>query len=516
MALYSRASRPPRVALSCFSNDRPADHCGSRSLILGAIGALMTADTTKAKPRQRVAARPIVLLGGPKSPEATALVEHLLHDHVLPAHPASLPADLQKTLKPSSVSKRRKVIGALLADLLQLLANPKPGRECAAGMHGSSGSDFTAAELGFAHGVFMDVMGRMATSGLLKVTKGAPRWHPAFDTFVVKGGDLTTYRLTPMAVALVEQRGIKLADWATHWQLKSDQVLRTLKPKAILELRSKAQRINGKKRDAEPMRIDHGLPEVRKIVRDVAALNGFLVEQDVGGIAFPGLRRVFNDGDQPGFRWNKGGRYYSLAGGHSYESMGSDMRRALITLKGEAVDEVDLRASHLTLLHALMQRPFDQGDDAYTIPDLPRPVVKAWVSQAIGSSRPRPVRWSQRVQKDYEEERPGRWLSDEYVITDVGREVKARHPLLTDLDVCGYGPLDLMYHEAEILRLAMEDLMLTQGIPVLPMHDAIIAPRSALRKAEDALKRAFAVHVEGVTGNPSMVLPKVTWKGREA
>ena len=95
---------------------------------------------------------------------------------------------------------------------------------------------------------------------------------------------------------------------------------------------------------------------------------------------------------------------------------------------------------------------------------------------------------------------------------EVGAAVKARHPLLIDLKSCGFGPLDLMFHEAEILRLAMEDLMLTQGIAVLPMHDAIIAPRSALRQAIVALKRAFATHVEGVTGYPSMVIPKVTFK----
>ena len=131
----------------------------------------MTTDAATTKPREREAARPIVLLGGPKSPEATALVEHILKDHILPARLASLPQGLPKELRPSSLAKRRKVVGALLADLLLLQAVRKPGREPPAGMHGSSASDFNSVTLGFAYGVFMEVTGHMAASGLLKVTK---------------------------------------------------------------------------------------------------------------------------------------------------------------------------------------------------------------------------------------------------------------------------------------------------------------------------------------------------------
>lgn len=472
----------------------------------------MTALPAPKKPRQREEARPIALLGGPKSLEASAVVDHILVGHILPAPPAPLRDGKPTAPRPSSHNKMRKAVGALLADLLDLQAEAMPEGQPRAGMHGVSPKDFCFKTLGFGRSIFMNVTAHMESAGLLKVTKGAPRWHPAFGTFIVRGGDLTTYRLTSQALALVEDRGVHLADWGTHWRLKGDQSapIRTSSP--LLTLRSTKQRVAGRKQDAQTLRIDNRDGRVGVILRDLEALNDFLAKQNIGNIGFLGLRRVFNDGDQKDYAWNKGGRYFSLPGGHSYELRSAKWRRSNITINSEAVDEVDLRASHLTLLHALLRKQFDTHRDPYELPDFPRAAVKAWVSQAIGSSNPWPRRWSERAQADYEEERPGRYLQDEYAIKEVGAYVTDRHPLLDDLRVCGLGPLDLMFHEAEIVRLAMEDLMLRQGIPVLPMHDAIIAPRSALQEAQEALKEAFAVHVEAVTGLPSLVVPKVTCK----
>ena len=474
----------------------------------------MTTTTVNTKPRQREAARPIALMGGPRSPEATALVDHFLQHHVLPARLASLPSDKHTSLGPSGLQKRRKVVGALLADLLDLQADTRPDRTTPAGMHGTSPKDFSVETLGFARLVLLEVSRSMESAGLLRVVKGAPRWQKAFDTYVVRGGELTTYRLTDRAVGLAEERGVPVGEWSKHWRLKGDQTLPATMGQPLLVLRSKAIRVKGKKEITRDLPITSRNEQAGQITTGIKALNDFLATQEVGGIAFPGLRRIFSNGDQPDFAWNKHGRYYSLPGGHSYEVRASEWRRSVITLNGEAVEEVDLRASHLTLLHALMRQPFDHLQDPYAVPDLPRAVVKAWVTQAMGASNPRSQQWSKRAQEDFESERPGQWLRDEYAIREVAAAVKARHPLLVDLNTCGLGPLDLMFHEAEILRLAMEDLMLTQGIAVLPMHDAIIAPRSALREAEGALKRAFSAHVEGVTGHPSMVIPKVTWKGQ--
>src|SRR5438552_1687219 len=98
----------------------------------------MTVIPATNKPRQREEARPIALLGGPKSPEASALVDHILIDHVLPARLASLPQRERTAPRPSSLAKMQKVVGALLADLLDLHAEAMPASHPRAGMHGLS------------------------------------------------------------------------------------------------------------------------------------------------------------------------------------------------------------------------------------------------------------------------------------------------------------------------------------------------------------------------------------------
>lgn len=456
----------------------------------------------------------ILLLGGPRSPAANALIDHLLELYIIPARLASLPEDARKPLRPTSAAKLRTALGALMADLMELHSNVGATERAPAGLHGLSPGDFGAKTLGFGRDIFLAVTAHMKSACLLEETTGKPRWLQAFGNHWVQGGTLTAYRLAPEALRIAEEYGVTVAKWSEHWRLVGEQ--RPVLPSSakLLTLRKTREAINGKKQQAEDWPFDDTAPQVQAIIGGVEALNVHLGRQHIGGLAFLGLRRVFNNGE-PGYAWNKGGRYYSLPGGHSYEGKSSEWRRSEITINGEAVDEVDLRASHLTLLHALLQKPFDPRQDPYEISGWPRAVVKAWVSQAIGASNPRPTQWSGDAQMQYEKERPGQRLKDEFAIREVGADVKARHPLLIDLKVCRIGTMDLMFHEAEILRLAMEDLILTQGITVLPMHDAIIAPKSTLRQAQEALERAFASHVEEVTGNPSMVIPKVTWKGQE-
>jgi hypothetical protein len=49
-------------------------------------------------------------------------------------------------------------------------------------------------------------------------------------------------------------------------------------------------------------------------------------------------------------------------------------------MNGEAVCEIDIRASYLTILHARYSAPFkvSEDEDPYAIDGLPRSVVKAW------------------------------------------------------------------------------------------------------------------------------------------
>ena len=53
---------------------------------------------------------------------------------------------------------------------------------------------------------------------------------------------------------------------------------------------------------------------------DVHALNEFLADHDIEGGIHRGYCRIFNQGDTARYRWNKGGRLYSV-GEDNYQAL---------------------------------------------------------------------------------------------------------------------------------------------------------------------------------------------------
>jgi hypothetical protein len=431
-------------------------------------------------------------------------VQQLLDEVILPRRAAS---GRQKQAGDATRLKLRTATTALLAALMNLARPSRKSNGPLAGAHGMSRSHFQSGKLGFGYDIFTEVTRALEAEELLVRRVGYPRWGAP------KGqnqGATTCFHVTDEMLALATSSGVSTHDWEDHWTLRAepsaDQAV------TRLELRAKRKSERGEKLPAEVLPVDLSCPRPAELDAQIERINVFLRSQDVDGLSFLGLRRIFNNGDQPDFAWNKGGRFYSIPGGQAYERWNADLRQRLITINGERVVEVDLRASHLTLLHALSGHPFDPSQDPYFVKDLPRLVVKLWVAQTIGSSNPRPFQWSRKSQADYEEERPGQWLQDAFPIREVGAAVTDKHPPLIGLRSLGYSTLDLQYHEAEILRLAMEQLMFAQGIPVLPIHDALIVPRTRAEEAEWCMKEAFKGYVEGVTGMPCLVVPNVTLK----
>jgi len=452
----------------------------------------------------------IALQGGPKSSEAIALVEHLLQ-HVVLGHREG--TDHKKAAGPATIGKLRRAVGALVADLLNLARLASNSRPAPSGAHGLSPSDFPASLLGFGRDIFRLVIGSFEANGFLDMAVGKPRWGVAFGEVHNLGGSATAFALTPRFLEVARDLGVTPDAWRGQWRLSERLPAPPIGQAQLICLRARKERVGGTKQPAEDMDVNYQAPMVQQIVQQMDDLNGYLVAQDIDGLLFRGMRRIFNDGDQPGFSWNKGGRFYSLPGSQAYERWNAKLRQGLITINGEQTIEVDLRASHLTLLHALLREPLDTEVDPYGIPDWPRQVVKLWIAQAIGSGNPRPRTWSRSSQKEFEAERPGQFLEDCFPIREVGAAAKAKHPLLVALDPAGITTLDLQYHEAEVLRLAMQDLMLAKDIPVLPIHDALLVSQSHAKTALEALKIAFGDYVEGVTGLPPILLPRVTLKG---
>jgi hypothetical protein len=104
----------------------------------------------------------------------------------------------------------------------------------------------------------------------------------------------------------------------------------------------------GKKLHGALMKFTHTVASSH-LEADMRELNAFLDEQDIDGGIHRGYVRIFDNGDDPNFEWNWGGRLYSQPSGtKNYQQLKSTQRRKM-TINGQPVAEVDIRASFLTI-----------------------------------------------------------------------------------------------------------------------------------------------------------------------
>jgi hypothetical protein len=341
----------------------------------------------------------------------------------------------------------------------------------------------------------------LGDAGLLKFKRSWNFTGEGFDGAEVRfGGSFTIFRLAP---SLVRRLGELCGPEARmHW---SHGRLKVPPDEPLLSLRSRKDR-NG---EAEELPYSPDEPAVAEQLAWLTALNAFL-ENRVEGIAFAGLRRVYNDGDVPRKRLRRGSRYFSRRGGEQYELMGEMVRVKTILLDGEIVSEVDIRASHLTVYHGLLGLPFDPGrKDPYACGGVHRDAVKAWLTASFGRGNLKLNRWSLRSRDAYAEKRVGRKLNEDYTVEEVRSAVLNRYPCLNRMEELGINSLDLQWHEAEILTLAMKSLM-RDDIAMLPVHDALLVPESKVEPGKEALRRAFAIHFQSEALLPAL---EVTYGG---
>jgi len=169
-------------------------------------------------------------------------------------------------------------------------------------------------------------------------------------------------------------------------------------PDQPLQLRARSARNGiGEKMRGKLMRFPrpNGAEEV------VRELNEFLDRFELRGSTHRGYICVFNNGDHPDFAWNMGGRFYSQ-GNASYQQMSRD-ERLRMTIDGEPVCEIDIRASYLTIFHAWNGAYLDHHRDPYDLPGLgpdARPVIKSLFHAMFGSDA-RLDRWPKEIAAKY-------------------------------------------------------------------------------------------------------------------
>jgi hypothetical protein len=405
------------------------------------------------------------LMGRPVSDEGRAVVTRL-HEAIT-AHERTV--RLRKYARGKTQAQFEKAIGAFTADLL-LAQNHKKAK---------GWIQRSLRDESFDNGPVTRTQGRAVVDGL--VALGLMRridGYAEMTAFGVGRYVSPKMRAEPAMLKLAKECGVN-ADKAKQHFVKGP-------PKDLIVVKGASVYDGHKKIKGKVLKVkapEHLWNEMKELN---TFLEGFALEHGT----HRGFFRGYNNGDRPGFDFNRGGRIYS-AGEDSYQSLPSEERLKL-TINGEAVAEVDVRASFITILYAMHELNFD--GDPYVISGLGnegRQAVKMFIAATIGNGAPI-ERWSRKHAKDFFEDL-GLRLRKRWPLSSVSQAALKKHPLLRRLNEPIKGRKrdwsDLMWIESQAILRTMLDLKQNYKVPSYPVHDSLIVPKS---KADRAVKQLRA------------------------
>jgi hypothetical protein len=228
----------------------------------------------------------------------------------------------------------------------------------------------------------------------------------------------------------------------------------------------------------------------RSLDKEVSELNDFLASFTFENCERQGYYRVFNGGDRADFQWNLGGRLFDHARKESFQLL-SDSKRLNILINGSKVEEVDVRGSHITILHGLRGHEPDWLHDPYEMPDadLPRGVIKYWMTISLGHWKFH-SKWPDGTAKHLGIAKT--ILSRKYPIKAIEKKMLQRYPILQRYHQTA-SIHQLMFVESQIILDAMKGLA-SIGIPSLSVHDSLIVRESDTKHAIEQVTVNFRKH----------------------
>ena len=376
----------------------------------------------------------------------------------------------QRARKAKDEREFQQAVRHILADLL--LGFEEEGNGWS--FHPLSVSSFTALNVGYKN--FKKITQAWQDAGLIEMHKG--RSHKGIEldggNIVFPPGLATRYRPLPTLINFANEHGL------TQGQYKDAFV--TQLPKKTIEVRAAKIKGEGKGRRIKP-------PKSAKfaiLTEQVKLLNNFLSSFKVTGTHFRGFRRLFNEGDRDDFDYNHGGRLHH-ADGEGYIGLSSD-KRAEMQIYDEAVIEIDINASYLTILHGLKDIPLPQREDIYDIGGLPRQVVKTWFTITFGVQKFHRS-WPPAALNKLRETCPA--YTAKMTAPAVQKVVLEHFPIMQDWPEAGVRWSKLMFIESEIVIGTMLELMETYNAPSFPVHDSLIVRKSDQELAIRVLSEQF-------------------------
>ena len=373
----------------------------------------------------------------------------------------------------------RRGVEGFVADLLRAQNNERAQGWAFKSLHKDS---FVEEEVKYT--AFTQLVDRLVELGLVEQKRGY-RQTFSFDP----GGPslafakyASRFRATEALLATCAQYGVAAAEAKDHFI--------TDLPSKPLQLRSGSTRNEwGQKIRGRSMPFEH-TELTQELEAQVRELNKFLNQFELRGGTHRGYVRIFAQGDTENYRWNLGGRLYSL-GEDSYQQMAKEDRLKM-TISGEPVCEIDIRASYLTLFHAFRGFQIDLSADPYTLPKLgpdARDVVKGWFVATFGSQG-HIKKWPRNMTNDYRE-RTGRRLGQDYALRAIRTSALNKFPILSSWGESAHDSwASLMFNESVAVIGAMLDLM-GLGVPSLGVHDSLLVPASKRAVAMEHLTARY-------------------------
>jgi hypothetical protein len=380
----------------------------------------------------------------------------------------------------SRVRKRRSRTGVKFTEALERLVGDllraRTGSAGTSRIYQPMGSrDFMDAPVKY--DLFMRVLDGLKGLGLVEHRRGRTRYaETGFDFRATLPGHAARFWATPKLLKLAEEYGIN-SD-------KADEHFFPEPPTNPLVLKDFATGKGQNKEKGRRIKYKH-TPETEKLEADVKELNEFLARMKLTGGRHEGYVRSFNNA-----AWDKGGRLSSVGQGN-YQQL-SEPERLKMKINGEPVAEIDIKASHLTIYHAMVGEPLDGRSDPYARVvgvGIDRDVAKSWCIESFGNSSPK-TRWSSDATKKSREK--GQVLPKARTVRKAMLEV---FPALRKLEqfphLYPHIWADLQYKEAEAVIGTMLVLMRRHEVPSLSMHDGLVVPRSKADLAKDILVREY-------------------------
>jgi hypothetical protein len=413
----------------------------------------------------------------PVSAEAEAIVATLTA--MLSEH--ALASKARKNKRDSTAEKLSYATGAFLADLLRPYdhTDPKPSPWVYRSMHAKS---FTNKPVTYR--IFVSLIDGLKGLGLLQQVEGHKVSAEPEDT----GKFGARFRATPALLRFCSERAVDPANVLDYFEFEYDL------PKEVLERRAKKE--GGYWLKTKP--VGKSLPFERDgvtkaIEGNVRELNEFFKQQKLRGGSHHGYVRIYHNGDDPNFFWNMGGRLYSQHTKDSYQVKNGGERRRM-TINGEPVAEIDIRASYLTIFLSMHGIQLPEGDP-YELPGLGpehRTAVKSWMVGTFGNAKAI-VRWPSRMLKDDPELK-------QYRVSNITKAALAKYPALAEWgEAANWGVFgnrihnwaDLMWIESNVMLSTMLKLMREHRVPSLSVHDSLVVPAIAAETTTEVLKESF-------------------------